>query len=430
MYIAKSTCILLTTATIAEAFCPSSSTRSRITSLPGRTRTDADANDHARGIILPCTHKGESSVCDRLAANHNYNRRLPLHLHMSMSMSMSSMSMDTFSEVDSDVEDTQDSSSSSVISSSSASSSLKQKLQLQNGTMNTRTATSKSKSKSNSINRKKKKSTGRISIDFESNTSTSTNANASAINTGKKDLSSPSIEILKTNQSRNQNQNRNQNPITFSSESYGNGLRLTKEEEVRLCQSIQELKAIMQTRDQLAMDLANAHEHAHAHTEEHAQDETNKNWNTLIAIKRPFLPTPTEEEWALACNNISTPHELKLKLLHGKESRAKLVSYNLGLVLQIAKRYDYELKKSIASGGGNGVGTILTCSDLIQEGNMGLLEAAERFDAGRGVRFATYAGYWVKQRILRAITENSRVIRLPAHGELNFSLFCHLLYCY
>jgi DNA-directed RNA polymerase sigma subunit (sigma70/sigma32) len=275
---------------------------------------------------------------------------------------------------------------------------------------------------------------GRISIDFESNTSTSTNANAnanaSAINTGKKDLSSPSIEILKTNQSRNQNQNRNQNPITFSSESYGNGLRLTKEEEVELCQSIQELKAIMQTRDQLAMDLANAHEHAHAHTEEHAQDETNKNWNTLIAIKRPFLPTPTEEEWALACNNISTPHELKLKLLHGKESRAKLVSYNLGLVLQIAKRYDYELKKSIASGGGNGVGTILTCSDLIQEGNMGLLEAAERFDAGRGVRFATYAGYWVKQRILRAITENSRVIRLPAHGELNFSLFCHLLYCY
>ena len=86
--------------------------------------------------------------------------------------------------------------------------------------------------------------------------------------------------------------------------------------------------------------------------------------------------------------------------------------------MTIAKRYDYELEKSVQGGGGNGVGTILTLSDLVQEGNMGLMEAAERFDAEKGARFATYAGYWVKQRILRAITENSRVIRLPAHGAL------------
>jgi RNA polymerase sigma factor (sigma-70 family) len=99
----------------------------------------------------------------------------------------------------------------------------------------------------------------------------------------------------------------------------------------------------------------------------------------------------------------------------------------MGLVLTIAKRYDYELKKSVQGGGGNGVGTILTLSDLVQEGNMGLMEAAERFDVEKGARFATYAGYWVKQRILRAITENSRVIRLPAHGEL-FILYLIILH--
>ena len=414
MYIAKSTCILLTTAatiaTIAEAFSPSSIISGGIDQhhVTSNTHTNAHAHAQHAGIMFTCinTHnKGESSVCDRLTANHN--RRLPLHLHMS-----------TISEIDIDID------SSSVSVSVSSSASLTQQLQLQNGNMNTRTATSNS----NNINRKKKKkNSGRISIDFESNTSANDSTNTRAktntnaiISTGKKAIpSSPSIEILPmasmTNQSRNRNQNKN--PITSSFESYGhNNLRLTKQEEIELCQSIQDLKAIMQTRDQLTMELANAHkEHEHAH-----EDTTNK--NNLIAIAKPFLPTPTQEEWELACNNnnnqsISIP-QLNLKLQHGKESRAKLVSYNLGLVLQIAKRYDYELKKSIQGGGGNGVGTILTLSDLIQEGNMGLLEAAERFDAGRGVRFATYAGYWVKQRILRAITENSRVIRLPAHGEL------------
>jgi len=74
----------------------------------------------------------------------------------------------------------------------------------------------------------------------------------------------------------------------------------------------------------------------------------------------------------------------------------------------------------VEGGGGNGVGTILTVSDLVQEGNLGLMEAAERFEKERDVRFGTYAAYWVRQRILRCITDHSRVIRLPAHGKDSF----------
>jgi len=68
------------------------------------------------------------------------------------------------------------------------------------------------------------------------------------------------------------------------------------------------------------------------------------------------------------------------------------------------------------------MGTILTLQDMIQEGNLGLMEAAERFDPNRGFRFSTYAAYWVRQRILRCIADHSRIIRLPAHGTF-YSVF-------
>lgn len=183
----------------------------------------------------------------------------------------------------------------------------------------------------------------------------------------------------------------------------GTTQRLTKEEETILTENIRELQSLIREYDNLSAAKISSH---------------------LLPLipnamyKEPNMPfenKPTEEEWAEACN--MSVVELRRKLEVGREARSRIVSSNIGLVLQIAKRYDSDLRRSVEGGGGNGVGTILTLNDLVQEGNLGLMEAAEKFESDKGVRFATYAAYWIKHRIIRSITNNSRVIRLPAHGE-------------
>ncbi|OEU13518.1 Sigma2 domain of RNA polymerase sigma factor, partial [Fragilariopsis cylindrus CCMP1102] len=120
---------------------------------------------------------------------------------------------------------------------------------------------------------------------------------------------------------------------------------------------------------------------------------------------------PTEEDWAKACG--LEVMVLRRIMSKGQEARTVLVSANAGLVTSIAKRHYHALKQATDAMGG--VGTILTLQDMIQEGNFGLMKAAERFEPERGWRFSTYATYWIRQRILRSISDSSRVIRLPAH---------------
>jgi len=87
----------------------------------------------------------------------------------------------------------------------------------------------------------------------------------------------------------------------------------------------------------------------------------------------------------------------------GDQARAHLIQANLRLVVSVAKKY-----------GGRG----LSFLDLIQEGNIGLMKATDKFDYTRGFKFSTYATWWIRQAITRAISDQSRTIRLPVHvGE-------------
>lgn len=108
----------------------------------------------------------------------------------------------------------------------------------------------------------------------------------------------------------------------------------------------------------------------------------------------------SDEEWANAIG-ISTV-QLRRIVVEGQEARSELVAKNMGLVVQISRRYKSRVRN-------------LTLQDLIQEGNLGLMEASERFDPSKGFKFSTYAAWWVRQRILRYLQEHSRMIRLPAH---------------
>ncbi len=92
--------------------------------------------------------------------------------------------------------------------------------------------------------------------------------------------------------------------------------------------------------------------------------------------------------------------KLEHSVRDGRAAKAHLIEANLRLVVSIAKRY---------------VGRGLAFLDLIQEGNLGLIRAVEKFDWRRGFKFSTYATWWIRQAITRALADQSRTIRIPVH---------------
>ncbi len=143
---------------------------------------------------------------------------------------------------------------------------------------------------------------------------------------------------------------------------------LTPEEEIHYAQLVQEGERLMRIRRELAE-------------------------------KRKVAPDQiSEAEWAEAAG--LPPYEIAIRMEEADEAKRKLIESNLRLVVSVAKRY-----------GARGV----SIADLIQEGNLGLIRAVEKFDPSRGFRFSTYATWWIRRAIARAIINHGRTIRIPVY---------------
>lgn len=159
----------------------------------------------------------------------------------------------------------------------------------------------------------------------------------------------------------------NTDPVQRYLQEIGRYPLLTQEQEVQLAQQVQRMIKLQEQRDLLTEQLG-----------------------------RPI----STAEWATAANLEES--ELQRSLRAGARAKQRLVESNLRWVVSISKKYQRNKLN-------------MDLLDLLQEGNIGLQRAAEKFDPSKGFRFSTYSYWWIWQAMNRALSEQSRTIRLPCH---------------
>ncbi len=121
---------------------------------------------------------------------------------------------------------------------------------------------------------------------------------------------------------------------------------------------------------------------------------------TVLDLRGPGLPDPSLGERYFSSPSWQALERLDAIVLEAQQARSALTEANLRLVVSVAKKY---------------VGRGMSLLDLIQEGNVGLLRAVEKFRFRKGFKFSTYATWWIRQAVSRAIADQSRTIRIPVH---------------
>ena len=182
---------------------------------------------------------------------------------------------------------------------------------------------------------------------------------------------------------------------------------LTNEEEVTLARLVQQRETLLHQQKELAEhepaigELHRLEELQRREANQHSHWPTRQEWARAAGISLQDLQSRIEAGYAAWAQQASLdPKALRKALREGRRAKDHMIQANLRLVVAVAKKYQQRGMELL---------------DLVQEGTLGLERAVEKFDPTRGFRFSTYAYWWIRQGITRAIATQSRTIRLPVH---------------